>query len=40
MSMGVVAAIAAPLIIGGINGMIQKGKAKNMEQDVFDAARS
>ena len=38
MSMGVVAAIAAPLIIGGINGMIQKGKAKNMEQDVIDAA--
>jgi hypothetical protein len=38
MSMGIVAAIAAPLIIGGINAIAQNKKAKAMEGDVIDAA--
>jgi len=39
MSMGIIAAVAAPVIIGGVNAMIQQGKADGMEQDVIDAAQ-
>lgn len=38
MSMLMVAAIAAPLVIGGISAISQNKKAKDMEQDVIDAA--
>jgi len=38
MSMAVVAAVAAPLVIGGINAIVQSNKAKDMESDVIEAA--
>jgi len=38
MSCAVVAAIAAPLVIGGITAMINKEKADQMEGQVIDAA--
>jgi len=37
MSMAIVAAIAAPLIIGAVTGAINKGKANNMQNDVLNA---
>jgi len=37
MSMAVVAAVAAPLVIGGINAIVQSNKAKDMESDVIQA---
>ena len=37
MSMAIVAAIAAPLIIGGVTAAINKGKANNMQNDVLNA---
>tara|TARA_R110002110_G_scaffold17661_1_gene75255 strand:- start:64 stop:717 length:654 start_codon:yes stop_codon:yes gene_type:complete len=39
MSMAIVAAIAAPLVIGGITAAINNNKAKNMETDVLNAQR-
>jgi len=40
MSMGIVAAIAAPLIIGGISAISQKNKAEALEGDVINAANN
>ena len=38
MSMAIVAAVAAPLVIGGINAIVQSGKADAMQSDVIQAA--
>ena len=38
MSMAIVAAVAAPLVIGGISAISQSNKAKEMEGDVINAA--
>ena len=37
MSMAIVAAVAAPLVIGGINAIVQSQKANDMESDVIQA---
>ena len=37
MSMAIVAAVAAPLIIGGITAGVMNSKAKNMQFDVIQA---
>jgi len=37
MSMAIVAAVAAPLVIGGINAIVQSNKANDMESDVIQA---
>ncbi len=39
MSMAIVAAIAAPLVIGGITAAINSNKARKMETDVLNAQR-
>lgn len=38
MSMAIVAAVAAPLVIGGINAIVQSSKADAMQSDVIQAA--
>lgn len=40
MSMAIVAAVAAPLVIGGITAIHNSNKASNMEQDVIAAANA
>ena len=37
MSFAVVAAVAAPMVIGGINAIVMKNKAEDMESDVITA---
>lgn len=40
MSMAIVAAVAAPLVIGGITAIHNSNKAKKMEEDVIGAANA
>ena len=40
MAFPIVAAIAAPIVIGGITAAINNNKAKDMEQDTINAANA
>ena len=40
MSFAIVAAVAAPLVIGGVTAAINHSKAKDMEQDTINAANA